>query len=137
VIESVFPPQATPESAPFWEGLGHGELRLPVCDACRHWIFYPRSFCPNCYGRALTWRVASGAGRLLSYAIPQRPLPGVIEEAPYVVAIVKLREGPQMMANLVGVPPRPEALALDMPLRCVFRQVGDVVLPAFEPEVTG
>ena len=53
---------------------------------------------------------------------------------PYAIAVVQLEEGPRMMTNIVGLPPTPEALELDMPLRVRFEQRGDVSLPVFGPE---
>ena len=52
---------------------------------------------------------------------------------PYVIAVVKLDEGPRMLSNLVGVPADPAALTLDMPLEVVFEPRGNVMLPLFKP----
>jgi uncharacterized protein len=134
MIESLFPPVATPESVPFWEGLSRRELWLPVCDECQRAFFYPRSFCPRCHARTIHWERASGRGTLLSATIAERPLPGIVDEAPYVVAVVGLEEGPQLMANLQGIAMTPDAITLDMPLRCAYRSAGDMVVPIFEPD---
>jgi uncharacterized OB-fold protein len=59
--------------------------------------------------------------------------PGWEGEVPYVIAVVKLDEGPRMLSNLVGVPADPAALTLDMPLEVVFEPRGNVMLPLFKP----
>jgi len=79
------------------------------------------------------WVTVSGRARLHSYVINHRAAPGFEAEAPYVIAIVELEEGPRMMANLVGVEPRPEMLPLDMDLEVAFAQRGHMRIPVFRP----
>ena len=66
------PPPTTPETQPYFDALAEGRIELPVCDACGHWIFYPRSFCPVCGCREVTWREASGRGTVYSCTVPGR-----------------------------------------------------------------
>lgn len=126
-------PVPLPESAPYWEGAAVGELRLPYCTECERFFFYPRTVCPECTSSAIEWRTASGRGRLASYVISQRPSPGVREEAPFVIALVELEEGPRLMSILVDVEPEPEHLALDQPLEVAFEPRGDLTVPVFRP----
>jgi uncharacterized OB-fold protein len=127
-----FVPQPTPETQPFWDGTKSGELRLQRCDSCAHVYFPPRSFCPSCAGRKVSWFRASGKGRLYSYVIHHRPVPGFTP--PYAIAVVELAEGPRMMTNIVDCPQTPEALQLDMPVEVVFTPVSDrISLPLFKP----
>ena len=125
-------PVPTPETAHFWEGARHGELRLQRCDDCRTVIFPPRPFCPACASRAVSVFVASGRGRLDSYVISHRPHPAF--EGPYAIALVALEEGPRLMTNIVDCAQTPEALVLDMPLEVVFAPQNDEIsLPLFRP----
>lgn len=124
-------PAATPETAPYWDGALAGELRLQRCRACANAYFYPRPYCPRCGTADVEWFTASGRATLASYVISMRAAPGF--EAPYVIAIVELEEGPRMMTNIVGVEPNPEALALDMPLEVRFEDRGEVSVPVFAP----
>ena len=126
-------PQPTPETLPYWEAARRGELCLPRCTACDAFFFYPRPFCPTCHGTDIEWRQVSGRGRLHTYLINHRPAPGFQQEAPYVIAIVELEEGPRMMSNLVGVEPTPEALPLDLPLTVEFAERGEWKVPVFRP----
>lgn len=131
-------PRPTPETAPFWEGTLAGELRLQRCLDCRHVYFYPRPFCPKCHSRSVEWFKASGRGRLHTYQIVHRAAMGFEQDAPYVLAVVELEEGPRMMTNIVGVDPKPENLPLDMPVEVTFDRVTDkVALPKFRPAQGG
>ena len=125
-------PQATPETAHFWDGTKNGELRLQRCDACTHTYFPPRPFCPACASGAVSIVKASGRATLFSYVISHRPAPGFTP--PYAIAVVQLAEGPRMMTNIVDCPQTPEALQLDMPVEVVYEKLDDkVTLPLFRP----
>ena len=127
-------PKPTPETQHFWDGTQAGELRLQRCDACAHVYFPPRPFCPKCASRRVSVVKATGKGKLFSYVIHQRPVPGLTP--PYAIAVVELDEGPRMMTNIVGCPQTPEALVLDMPLEVTFEKQSDAItLPLFKPTV--
>lgn len=129
-------PKPTPETAHFWEGTAHGELRLQRCDDCAHVYFPPRPFCPACSSRSVSVFAASGRGFLDSYVINERPHPAF--DGPYSIALVRLEEGPRLMTNIVGCEQSPEALVLDMPVRVTFQQVSDEIsLPLFAPADLG
>ena len=125
-------PQPTPETMHFLEGTKAGELRLQRCNSCRKVYFPPRPFCPHCASREVSVFRASGKGRLYSYVIHHRPVPGFTP--PYAIAVVELDEGPRLMTNIVECPQSPEALILDMPLEVVFEKMDDeITLPLFRP----
>jgi uncharacterized protein len=125
-------PQPTPETMHFWEGTRAGELRLQRCNSCDKTYFPPRPFCPACASRGVSVFRASGKGRLYSYVIHHRPVPGFTP--PYAIAVVELDEGPRMMSNIVDCPQTPEALVLDMPLEVAFEKIDDeITLPLFRP----
>lgn len=91
------------ESAPFWEGLQAGELRIKRCNACGAFHFYPRPFCPTCWSEDVEWTVASGGATVYSYStVYVNDLPPFGPQVPYVAAVVDLDEGPRMMTRLVG-----------------------------------
>ena len=125
-------PQPTPETQHFWDGTKEHELRLQRCDSCGKVYFPPRPFCPGCAARAVSVFAATGKGRLYSYVIHHRPVPGFTP--PYAIAVVELEEGPRMMTNIVGCPQTPEALELDMKLEVSFEKLDDATtLPLFRP----
>jgi uncharacterized protein len=125
-------PAPTPETQHFWDGTRVGELRLQRCNACGKAYFPPRPFCPACASRDVAVFRASGKGRLYSYVIHHRPVPGFTP--PYAIAVVELDEGPRMMTNITQCPQTPEALALDMPVEIAFEKLDDnITLPLFRP----
>ena len=115
-------PQPTPETKHFWDGTRAGELRLQRCNACQKAYFPPRPFCPHCAAREVASSARAAEGRLYSYVIHHRPVPGFTP--PYAIAVVELDEGPRMMTNIVECPQTPEALVLDMPLEVAFEKTG-------------
>lgn len=124
-------PVATPETRHWWDGAAAGELRLQRCGACGDAYFPPQPWCPHCASDDVGVFVASGRATLYSYVISQLPAPGF--DAPYVIAVVSLEEGPRLLTSLVGVDAEPERLPLDLPLAVRFEVVGDVSLPVFGP----
>lgn len=117
-------PVATPETAPFWEAVEEGKLRLSSCPVCAKAFFPPSNICPRCGGRDIEWVAASGRATLYSYVIAARPLAEWQCEGPMSVAHVVLEEGPALVSTIVGCAQTPSALRLDMPLRAVFRPFG-------------
>ncbi len=127
-------PQPTPETQPFWDGTRDGRLMIMHCNTCARDYFYPRPICPFCMSTDTSWKQASGRAKLHTYMIIHRAAPGFEAEAPYVVGVVELEEGPRMMSNIVGIEPDPAKLEIDMPLEVTFDKASDqITLPKFRP----
>jgi len=131
-LERILPP-VNALTAPYWNAAKEHRFVLPKCTACGRYHFYPRSVCPYCRSRDLTWEAASGSGEVYSFTIVHRaPSPTFAQRAPYVVAVVTLREGPRMMTRLDGV--EPTAVRIGMPVSVAFDDIADSVsLPVFRP----
>lgn len=126
-------PEPTPETARYWQDARRGVLSIPYCRDTGRFFFYPRSFSPYTGSRNVEWRAVSGNGRLHSYVINYKPMPGRDVASP-VIALVKLDEGPIIMSNVVEVEPDPTVLTLDMPLEVRFTEISDdIALPVFAP----
>ena len=116
----------------FWTGGATGELRLPYCTSCSRWIFPPVLQCPGCSARA-AYAPVSGKGRVFTYTVnhhrfnPEVPVP-------YVIAIVELveQEGLRFTTNIINC--SVESVDIDLPVRVIFEQQGDVFIPLFEPD---
>ncbi|MGV8882319.1 MAG: Zn-ribbon domain-containing OB-fold protein [Rhodoglobus sp.] len=132
---SFLAPEATPVTAPFWDGVAAGKLVIQRGVSTGKYFFYPRPFSPYDLEEKVEWVEVSGRARLVSYIINARPIPGVDTLSP-VIALVELDEGPRLMTNIVDVEPLPENLPLDMRLVVVFRTAGEAILPVFTPEVS-
>jgi uncharacterized OB-fold protein len=128
-VERVQPRHSDGLADPFFAGCREGVLRLQHCGACGGWQFYPRPFCVHCGADGPAWREASGRGRIASFTVVRRALSGAYE-APYVVALVDLAEGPRLMSHIVDC--APEAVSIDAPVRVHFQDWGpETVLPVF------
>lgn len=127
-------PHPTPASQPFWDGLKAHQVRLQQCDDCARWIFYPRLHCPHCASRRLAWRDVSGRGTLYTYTVARVPtLPEFADEAPQLLAVIALDEGPHLNTTIVGV--APEALKVGQRMRPVFdERPGETVLLRYTAE---
>lgn len=126
-------PRPTPETMPYWEGCAAHELRLQHCDSCGQYQFYPRVICSHCMSEQLQWSVASGAAEVLSYTVVRRAVSeAYAPEVPYVVALVKLSEGPTMMTNIVHGDP--EEVVVGMSVTVCFEDWNEQIsIPKFRP----
>ena len=66
----------------------------------------------------------SGSGTVYSYSIVRQPPDGYEDQAPYILALVKLAEGPMVMAQLTDCDA--EQVAIDMPVEMVTRRLRDL-----------
>lgn len=113
---------------PWWEAARRQRLLLQSCTACGHRQHYPRALCTRCGSTELSWVEACGRGTVDSYTVVHRsPFPD--REAPYVVARVRLAEGPVLLTNLVGG----LTWSCDEPVRLAWRDG----LPVFAKERDG
>ena len=118
---------------PFWDGAREGKLLIQRCVTCSQPVFYPRIACPHCGADELAWEQACGRGTVYSYTVVMNNAPSAfIPEVPYVVAVIRLEEGVQMLSNIVEYDAL--RLACDMPVEVVFRRLDDEFsLPVFRP----
>ena len=94
-----------PESAGFWAGLNHGKLLIPHCKHCDRFFFPPSPGCPSCGSpEFLADRAVSGRGDIYSWTVVYYPFEKeFVSEVPFVVAEVRLEEGPRLYTRLEGV----------------------------------
>lgn len=115
--------------------LNQGELRLPYCQSCRQFIFYPRHFCPYCWQEEMEWQPVQGRGTVYSYTIVNvSSLPEFAAETPYILAIIELTEGARMPGNIINC--TPEKVKVGMPVQIEIMQKQDRMVVAFKPDDT-
>lgn len=126
-------PPINPSTQPFWDACAQGRLLLQRCGDCGHLQFYPRLLCAACGSRTLEWAEVSGRGRVKTFTIIRRAVSAAFEpDAPYVVALVELEEGPTLMSNIVGCDPAD--VAIGQPVRVTFEmRAQGIAVPQFEP----
>ena len=126
-------PEKNDNTRPYWDGCKKHKLLLPKCRECGKVFFFPMDFCPDCLAEDVEWVEAGGRGRIHTFSVVHRPpSPPFAGDAPYVVAMIELDEGPRMMSNVVEI--EPDRVRVDMPVEVVFEDVTeDVALPKFRP----
>lgn len=94
---------ANPDSNSFWTAAAEQSLVLQRCCECEHVQFPPRLLCSKCWSASLEDSKSSGLGTIESVTTVRRaPVAAFREKVPYVVAAVRLDEGPRMITNLVS-----------------------------------
>ncbi|MEM6581566.1 MAG: Zn-ribbon domain-containing OB-fold protein [Pseudomonadota bacterium] len=127
-------PEPTALTRPYWEGAKAGKLMVQYCKDCGEFQFYPRIICSNCGGDNPEWREVSGRGRIASYTVVRHPISAAYE-APYVVALIDLEEGPRMMSSLIEVDI--DAVAIGDQVVVAFEAWSDEIdMPVFRPAKT-
>lgn len=125
---------ATGYSKPYWDGLSQGRIRLQRCSACGRCQDFPQGRCRHCLSQDLAWIDAAGTGKLLTFSTVHRaPSPEFAADVPYIVGMVTLPEGVQLMARILAN--SEDELTLDMPMRAKpLRWHGEGYVLGFEPE---
>lgn len=126
---SVPPPTPTALSSPFWTAAAEGRLLFHRCTDCRRFTAYPREICPHCWSQNQVWEEVSGRAEVQTFTrVHQAGNAGWQLAAPYVIALVRLVEGPVILTQLIeaGRPVRAGAAC-----RVAFTKVGDWTLPFF------
>lgn len=125
-------PVPTAWSEPFWAAVRENRLVFQVCGECQSATMYPKRLCPSCLADAMTWRDASGRGEVYTFTEQVAGPPSGFEDlVPYVVAVIRLDEGVQLMSNIVG--PEAGTVRCGDRVSVTFHTVPgtDTVLPVF------
>lgn len=96
-------PRVNAINRPFWQACNDDKLLIQQCQSstCGRWIYFPRVCCPHCGCGDLSWKEASGKGKIETFTVIRRPQhPGFFPEAPYYFIAVRLDEGPLMYSRL-------------------------------------
>ena len=118
-----------PESEPYWTALRDGKLLIKLCATCGRHHFYPRPFCPHCWGDEVSWVEAAGGATLYTHSVVYRnDLPPFGPQVPYIAAVVDLDEGPRVMTRIVDC--EADELKIGMRLRLRTEPVTDEVTRA-------
>ncbi len=122
--------QPSPETIGYWEGVKRRELMLKWCPRCAKAFHPKRIVCTDCGTTELTWKQASGRGKVYSFSeVHHAPSEAFAKSVPYAVGLVALEEGVHLFARLI---PEGGPVAIDAPVRVDFRvlELGHL-LPVF------
>lgn len=110
--------------ARFWRNqINRYNLEGTHCKGCDEYFYPPRNVCPTCRrdGEVESYKFA-GNGEVVTYTVVHTAAEGFEHQTPYVLAIVKLDEGPSFTAEVVA---EPQQMKMGMKVRPVFRKLGD------------
>lgn len=117
---------AYPETSEFWAAAADGRLMLNVCDDCGKAHWFPRAVCPMCGSSKLSWKQASGKGKVYAFSPARRADPV------YTLAYVTLEEGPTMMTNIIDTDP--ESIEIGQAVQVKFKPADEGrMMPFFAP----
>jgi len=96
------------------------------CTMCGTAYFPPRAVCPTCahHRESIEKMVPyqlSGDGEVVSYTIVHEPAEGFEMQVPYVLALVKTREGPVLTGQVVDL--EPADVRIGLKVRATFRKL--------------
>jgi uncharacterized OB-fold protein len=95
-------PPVTEDTRHWWDQTRERRLTVQSCRACHAVQFYPRCLCVACGSFEVELVPASGRGTVYSRTVlSTSPNPDFFV-TPYVVALVRLEEGPVVLTNIVG-----------------------------------
>jgi uncharacterized OB-fold protein len=87
----------------FWRGLEEGKIYATKCQKCGKLHFPPVADCGDCGSSNLKWTKLDGEGKIETFTqIVVKPA-SFSNEANYIVAIARLKEGVRALAWLTGV----------------------------------
>lgn len=91
------------------------------CTRCDRYFFPPRTFCPDCRraGQIVDHKFR-GTGEVVTYTIIRTASEQFEQATPYVLAIIRLDEGPRLTGQIVCAP---EKAHIGMKVRPVFRRI--------------
>lgn len=130
-------PRVRGEEARYFELMREHSLSYQRCGRCEGVVFPFRAVCPFCGVEDLQEALSSGEGTVYSYTVQHRA-PGDYLRArlPIVLALIDLREGFRMMADIVDCPP--DEVRIGLPVEVVFDDVTpEVTLARFRPSMRG
>jgi hypothetical protein len=127
-------PEPTALTQLYWDAAARGELSMPWCSACGTWNFPPRPRCPGCGEAQMQWRSPARTGEIVTFTVVhQTASEAYRDDVPYVVVIVRLDGGPELMTNLVGVDDL-DSVAVGQRVELTFERRGEIFqVPQFRP----
>jgi len=93
------------------------------CSNCDAIQFPPMMICPECKSRNQKPYNLNGKGKVYSYSTVYAPLTQFEDMAPYVVALIDLKEGTRITAQLTDVAPADVNIGMDVEM--VIRKISE------------
>ncbi len=111
-----------PEDKPFWDAIDAGYLVIARCPCGACYTRLQACLCCLEPAESLQWIAASGQGVVRTFIVFEKAYhPYFADAVPYVVAMVALAEGPDLLTNVVDA--ELSGMTIGMPVRIVIRNV--------------
>lgn len=93
------------------------------CENCNGYYYPPRNICPECRrGGLMKPYKFQDRGEVLTYTIVHSSTKDFGKQTPYILAIIKLNEGPRLTSQVIC---DPEDIHIGMKVKSVFRRLGE------------
>ena len=108
----------------FWRNIpARYNLIGTKCLTCEKCYFPPRTTCPACRRAGkIEMHKFEGIGEVVTYTVIHSASEGFDRQTPYVLAIIRLDEGPCMTAQIVC---DPNEIEIGMKVRSTFRKIAE------------
>lgn len=113
------------------EFLNEDKLMGSKCAKCGELFVPPRHFCMECHNREMDWYEFEGNGEIVAFTCIFVGPPHMVEQGydrknPYCTGVVKLGEGPRIVARIEGVDASdPESIKIGTPVSATFLHRGE------------
>lgn len=113
------------------EFLKEKKLMGTRCKECGELYVPPRRFCFKCHSENMEWEQVKGKGELVAFtcifvAPPYMAKKGYGRKNPYCTGVVRLEEGPRVVARIDGVDAsKPETINVGLTLQADFIKEGE------------
>jgi len=121
-----------PAAKVFFDGCAEGQFLLQKCGAHGHLQYPPGPMCRQCRSPIAQWVQAIGEGTVEAFSLVQRaPMPAFHAYLPYMIAVVKLREGPlvETWLRIDGRTPQIAEVAVGQAVSFDFESVNGQMVP--------
>jgi len=131
VLRGMPAPVPDLDTQPFWDGCEQERFLVPTCGSCGARRWPPGPMCPVCRSTATEWLESSGRGSVYSFLVVHHPVnPVLLDQVPYVVAMIELEEGIRVVGNVEDCDP--DSVHTGMQVEVVFeRHEEGMLIPNF------
>ncbi|HEY9245692.1 MAG TPA: Zn-ribbon domain-containing OB-fold protein [Candidatus Methanoperedens sp.] len=93
------------------------------CEKCGENFYPPRNMCPRCRrnGKIIPLKF-KGTGEVLTYTIVHSAAKDFVMHIPYILAIIKLDEGPRLTSQVIC---NHKDIHIGLKVKAVFRRLGE------------
>ena len=117
----------------FYEYVSEGILMGTKCNECNKLFIPLRPICTSCQNNKLEWYRFQGLGYLETYTIIHVASPVLSEKTPYIVGLVRLKEGPIIMSRILIDPKKIKEFDSLMELKLEKLEEKEGAVVAFKP----